>query len=140
MNCPKCGTQNRDEAEFCSVCRGPLTAASAAPDGQTAEPPAPPTADTSQAVVSPKTSGLAIASLVLSIAGILFVFPFLFLRIGIIAWLISVISGFIALSKTKKQPELFKGRGLAIGSIITSSVLFLFAMFFILAQVSQIGT
>ena len=116
MNCPKCGTQNRDEAEICSVCRGPLTAASLAPDGRTAKPPAFPTGDTSQAVVSQRTSGLAIASLVLSITGILCV--------GVLAWPISVILGFIALSKIKKQPGLFKGRGLAIGGIITSSVLF----------------
>jgi len=111
MNCPKCGAKNRDEAEICSVCQGPLTAASAAPDGQTAEPPAPTTADTSQAVVSQ----MAIGSLTLSIVGIL-------LCIGILTWPISIILGFVALSKIKKQPGLFKGRGLAIGGIITSSV------------------
>ena len=62
MICPKCSTQNRDNAEICSVCKQPLTA-----------PPPPPgqqnISDTAQPPLEPKTSGLAIASLVLGIVG-----------------------------------------------------------------------
>ena len=60
-----------------------------------------------------KTSGLAVASLVLGIAALV--------TLNLTA-VPGLILGIFALDKIKKNPEALKGRGLAIAGIVVSSV------------------
>jgi len=91
MNCPKCGTQNPDVAQICSSCSAVLT------------PPA------AQPALGPaKTSGLAIASLVLAILS-----PFT----CFLSAIPSIILGIVALVKISQSRGQSKGTGLAITGI-----------------------
>ncbi len=58
--------------------------------------------------------GLAIASLILGIIGI-FVF-------GFILGPLAIIFGIVAVSKAKKQPKVYAGRGLAIAGIVLGAI------------------
>ena len=105
MICPNCGTANPEGASFCSVCQTSFIT------------PPPVNLQMNQAVpTQPKTSGLAIASLVLGIASI----PLC--GLGIIMAIIGLILGCIAISKINRQPDQLTGKGLAIGGITTSIV------------------
>lgn len=105
MICPNCGTANPEGASFCSVCQTSFIT------------PPPVNLQINQAVsAQPKTSGLAIASLVLGIASI----PLC--GLGFFLAIIGLILGCIALSKINRQPDLLTGKGLAIGGITTSIV------------------
>lgn len=91
-------------------------------------PPQPP--QFAQPQTPPKTSGLAIASLVLGILGVLtaiFLIGFLFSIVGIIL-------GIVAISKINKDPAELSGKGLAIGGIATSCASF--ALLFLLALIA----
>jgi len=91
MYCPKCGTENTDDAQLCRSCSWVLTGASTtapAPDA--------------------KTSGLAITALVL---GILSFFTFF------ITALPAIILGIVGLVKIEKSGGKLKGNGLAIAGI-----------------------
>jgi len=96
MYCPKCGTENPDDAQICSSCSSALSTASA--------PPAPPVA---------KTSGMAIASLVLAILS-----PFTCLVTAIPA----IVFGIVGLCKINKSAGQLKGQGLAIAGICIPAV------------------
>jgi len=91
MYCPKCGTENPDGAQLCQVCSWVLTSTSI-----TAENP------------NAKTSGLAIAALVLAILS-----PFACFFTALPA----IILGIIALVKIGKSSGQLKGKGLAITGI-----------------------
>ena len=91
MYCPKCGTENPDVALVCSSCSGVLSGEST----QTQTPTA-------------KTSGLAIASLVLAILS-----PFTCFITAIPA----VIMGIVVLVKISHSRGQLKGTGLAITGI-----------------------
>lgn len=91
MYCPKCGTQNPDVALVCSSCSGVLSGVLT----QTQMP-------------APKTSGLAIASLVLAILS-----PFTCLITAIPA----IIMGILVLVKISNSGGQVKGTGLAITAI-----------------------
>ena len=60
--------------------------------------------------MAPSTSGLAIASLACSIAGV-FLFP-------IILSVLGIVFGHISLNRIKRSDGLLKGRGLAIAGLI----------------------
>ncbi len=96
MYCPKCGTENPDDAQVCSSCSSALSTASA--------PPALPAA---------KTSGMAIASLVLAILS-----PFTCLITAIPA----IVLGIVSLCKINKSAGQLKGQGLAIAGICIPAV------------------
>ena len=93
MFCPQCGEKNPDDSKFCSKCGAALTKTKAAPAA-----PAPAKA----AAKGERTSGMAIAALVLGILGIS---------------ILAIIFGAIAISQTNKDPNL-KGRGLAIAGLV----------------------
>ncbi len=63
-----------------------------------------------------KTSGMAIASLVLAIVGVLTAL----LGIGLLLLLISLVLGIVALVKINKRPHELKGMGLALAGVIIS--------------------
>jgi len=93
MNCPKCRTENPNDAKSCWFCSSVL------PSTSTTQP---------QQAQGVKTSGLAIASLVL---GILSFFTCLVTAIP------AIILGIVALVKIGKRREQLKGMGLAIAGI-----------------------
>ena len=102
MYCPKCGAQNPEAARICSSCSAVLT---------------PPTA---QAPVTPaRTSGLAIAALVLAILSPLTCF---------ISAIFSIIFGIVALVKISQSKGQLKGTGLAVTGIALPVVLLPFVM------------
>ena len=97
MYCPKCGKENPDNAQLCHSCSSVLTSTQA-------QAPA----------LGVKTSGMAIAALVL---GILSVFT-----CGITA-IPALILGIISLVKIEKSGGKLTGRGFAIGGIVAPVVL-----------------
>ena len=90
MYCPKCGTQNPENAKVCLSCSQPLPASSDAPQ------------------TGAKTSALAIWSFVLAMIGL-----FTFMLTALPA-LICGIVGLVKISKSKGQ---LKGTGLAVAGI-----------------------
>ncbi|MDH4238879.1 MAG: DUF4190 domain-containing protein [Phycisphaerae bacterium] len=97
MYCPKCGTQNPDVALVCSSCSAVLTPTVA------------------QQPISPaKTSGMAIASLILAILS-----PFTCFITAIPA----IIMGIVVLVKISQSRGQLKGTGLAISAIALPVVL-----------------
>lgn len=99
MNCPKCGTENPNNAQSCWFCSLALIST--------------PTTSPQQAQ-GVKTSGLAIASLVLGILS-----PFTcFLTV-----IPAIIFGIVALVKIGKSTGQLKGNGLAIAGICVSGTL-----------------
>lgn len=106
MYCPKCGTENPDDAKSCSSCGQDLTDTSRSPK----EPDA-------------KTSVLAIAALYLGIFSI----PAFFLTkaLAFSVDISAIILGIVALVKIKQSSGRFKGRGLAIAGIAVPAVMFL---------------
>jgi hypothetical protein len=115
MYCTKCGAQNPDGANFCQNCGGQLiTTTSPTPTPTTTSIPTPqPTPVSPVAQVPPaaqvarKTSGMAVAALVLGIIGFFAGFPAI----------LAIIFGGIALNQTGKDPTL-GGHGLAIAGLV----------------------
>jgi uncharacterized membrane protein YvbJ len=99
MFCPKCGAQNADGSQFCSSCGAGLV--------QTAAPA--PAAAT--VVVAEKTSGMAVAALVMGIVS--------FLLFGPLA-ILAIIFGAIGISQASK-PNV-KGKGMAVTGLILGIV------------------
>ncbi len=104
MYCPKCGTQNPDNAQSCNACGAILT-------------PSP----TATGQITVKTSGMAIAALVLGLMSFL---------LGILTGIPAIILGIIALVKIEKSGGKITGKGLAIAGIITP--VFSFALMMVL--------
>ena len=93
MNCSKCGNENPDEARFCNSCGAALTSAPAERPG-----------------VDVKTSGMAIAAMVLGILS--------FFTLGITA-IPALIFGIISLVVIEKSGGRITGRGFAITGIVS---------------------
>ena len=102
MYCPKCGTENPDDAQLCRSCSWVLTSVSTVAPSPDA-----------------KTSGLAITSLVL---GILSFCTFFITAIP------AIILGIIGIFKIKKSAGQLKGKGLAIAGIAISAISIFLAM------------
>ena len=106
MYCPKCGAQNPEGARICSSCSAVLT------------PP------TTEAPITPaKTSGLAIAALVLAILS-----PFT----CFLSALPAIILGIVALVKISQSKGQLKGTGMAVTGIALPVVLVPFVAILIL--------
>jgi len=99
MVCGKCGEPLREGAVFCQKCGMEVTS----PTGTIAPVPSVP----SGPPVTPKTSGLAIASL---LCGLFF---FLFLPA-----ILAIIFGHIALSQIKRSAGKLTGKGIAIAGLV----------------------
>ena len=63
-------------------------------------------------------NGMAVASLVLGICGLVFTF----FGFGLILGIIAVVLGHIHKSKINKEPEIFGGEGLVLGGLITGYI------------------
>jgi len=97
MFCSQCGEKNPDGSKFCSKCGEALV-----------QPKAPAAAPAKAAAAGEKTSGMAIAALVMGVAGFIF--------FGILS-ILAIIFGGIGISQTNKDPSL-KGRGLAVAGLV----------------------
>ena len=95
MYCSQCGEKIPDDSKFCPKCGAALVQTKAKTKAKAKAAPAP-------AATGERTSGMAIASLVLGILGIS---------------ILAIIFGAIAISQTNKDPNL-KGRGLAIAGLV----------------------
>jgi len=108
MYCPKCGTENPDDAQVCRSCSWVLTST-----------------PTQAPALGVKTSGLAIAALVLGILS--------FFTCGITA-IPAIILGIVGLVKIRKSGGRLKGNGFAIAGIAVpaaSLALGLLLLFFV---------
>ena len=109
MYCTECGEQNHDENKFCKNCGAALAQVAATPELRR-EPQHPPTIQ--QVYQKTRTSGLAVASLVLGIIGLLFS------PLSVLA----IIFGGVAISQTGKDPTL-GGRGMAIAGLVLGIII-----------------
>jgi prepilin-type processing-associated H-X9-DG protein len=109
MLCPNCSRENPEDARFCSSC-GVVLAVS-----DEARPPKPP----GEPEAPPRTSGMAIASLVLGLLGLL--------TVGVTA-LVGVALGIIGLIQINRRPHRLTGSELAIGGIAVSAVSLVLAL------------
>lgn len=98
MLCPKCGAVNSDDAIQCSNCGSALRAEVAEPPSASTEPP--------------RTSGMAIASLVLSLLGCL----------GLPA-LIAIVLGAVALRQINTSNGRLTGSGFAVAGMVIGAVM-----------------
>jgi uncharacterized membrane protein YvbJ len=96
MFCPQCGEENPDENKFCSKCGAALTA-----KAERAPAPAP-------AATGGKTSGMAVAALVMGILS--------FVVFGPLA-VLAIVFGALGISQTNKDPAL-KGKGMAVAGLV----------------------
>jgi hypothetical protein len=113
MFCAKCGTQVEEGSKFCQKCGTPVDQ-SAQPQMVSAPP------GSYQPAAAIKTSGMAIASLVLGICGIS---------------LLAIIFGIVALNQIKNSNGFLTGKGMAIAGIILGSVAIVITIIVIVALV-----
>lgn len=105
MFCTKCGAQNADDAQACAACGAEMQ--------QPFQPTQPAPAPTIMGG-APRTSPMAIWSLILGILGLVTC------GLGAIAGLVL---GILGLKQTKDRPAEFTGGGLAIAGIIISAIM-----------------
>lgn len=114
MNCSKCGTQSSEGDVFCRMCGLPLnqtTPRSAPTYAPTSTPPV--SVYVQQAAGVQRTSGLAVASLVLGIIGFS---------------ILAIIFGGVAIGQTEKDPNL-SGRGMAVAGLVLGIIEFIIELF-----------
>ena len=104
MFCPKCGKENIDQAEFCQACGTSIQTTTVNPNAQMARPIA----------SQPKSNGLAIASMVLGIVGLIFGWFIL-----AVPSILAVIFGHIARKRIKRSDGTMSGSGMALAGLIT---------------------
>jgi len=124
MKCPKCGKQIPDDAEVCSDCNAVVTTDAIC--------------DTSQTPVitaQKQTSDRAIASLVLGISSLILMRVAV---IGILPAILGFMLGWSAKRKISKQPDQMRGKGLAIGGIVTSTIGLLLGLIILLHCLLQV--
>ncbi len=92
MYCKKCGAENLGDAQVCQGCGGVFVYSE-----------------------TPRTSGMAITSMILGISG--------FSMFGVfgVTWIIGLIFGIVALQKISKSGGRIKGKGWAITGVVTSA-------------------
>lgn len=114
MNCPSCKTDNPEGTKYCLSCGAPLTNALGTPQPQ-AQPMTTPTPQGMQRQpVQLKTSGMAIASLVLGLTTLC--------TFGVTG-IVGIILGIVALVQIGQPRSHLKGNGLAAAGIGLSIVL-----------------
>ncbi len=110
MHCSKCGTEHPEDARFCKSCGADLSVP--APPPPPAPQPAVPAPVVPDAEV-PRTSGLAIASLVLGL-------------LGPVTGIVGIILGIVALTQIRESRGRLRGDGLAIAGMAISGFMVFF--------------
>lgn len=123
MFCPTCGAPNEDDAVFCGNCGGALDPDSApvedvvseelgeevvVVEADPAEPAAPPPAV--EPLAAPPTSNLAVASMVLGVAGLTL--------LPLLGGILAIILGYMARAEIRDRPDEVSGDGLALAGIV----------------------
>jgi hypothetical protein len=111
MFCPKCGAQNADDAQACAACGAEML--------QPLQPAQPAPAPTMMGGAAPRTSPMAIWSLILGILGLF--------TCGMGA-IVGLILGILGLKQVKERPAEFSGSGLATTGIVVSVIMILVGM------------
>lgn len=106
MRCPTCGRDNPETSFYCGGCGASL---SASPQPRATTGPSEPA----------RTSGLAVASLVLAVLGFVCILP-------VIGVLLGLILGIIALISIHRSGGRLAGQGLALAAVIISGAWLLF--------------
>ncbi len=118
MYCTKCGAQNPEGANFCQNCGGQLTPTTTAPTPiptPQSTSVSPVTQGSPTVPVTRKTSGMAVAALVLGIIGLFAGLPAI----------LAIIFGGIGINQTSKDQTL-GGHGLAIAGLVLGIIGFAF--------------
>ncbi len=102
MFCSKCGNQVSENDTFCGKCGVPVPKPTTTPPPPSQAAPAAQASPVQVVVQEKRTSGMAVAALVLGILGLS---------------LFAIIFGAIAMNQTKRDPNL-SGRGLAIAGLV----------------------
>lgn len=109
MFCPKCGAQVNPGSSYCQKCGAAVSQPVVAqPQAATALPMP------GQAVSAVKTSGMAIASLVLGIVGFVF-FPF-------VPSVLAIIFGVIGINQVNSSKGAIGGKGMAVAGLVLGIV------------------
>jgi hypothetical protein len=116
MFCAKCGTQIEGGSRFCQKCGASVPPPAGQYDASFQPTAAPATAPPAQPAsyqpgTAVKTSGMAIASLILGIIGMISI-PTMLLSI------LAIIFGAIGMGQVNKSNGLLKGKGMAVTGII----------------------
>jgi hypothetical protein len=111
MFCPKCGTQVVQGNSYCQNCGAAIGQPAAAPQPQAYTAP-PMSGQPFAAAV--KTNGLAVASLVLGIIGMIGAGGFLSI--------LAIVFGAISMSHINKSNGMEKGKGMAVAGLILGIV------------------
>jgi hypothetical protein len=121
MFCAKCGTQVEEGSKFCQKCGTPVVQAAAQPQMVSAPPV------NFQPAAAIKNSGMAVASLVLGIVGMVFI-PF-------IPSILAIIFGALGIGQVNKSNGLLKGKGMATAGIILGII----AVVWMIIMVAWVG-
>jgi hypothetical protein len=105
MFCPKCGVQVNPGSSYCQKCGAAVSQPVVAQPQAVTAPPMP-----GQVVSGVKTSGMAVASLVLGITGLVII-PF-------ITSILAIIFGVIGLGQIKRSNGAITGKGMAVAGLI----------------------
>jgi hypothetical protein len=134
MYCTKCGTQSAEGDGFCQKCGSPLnrTATQMPPTTPTSSPtPVPAPTSTPPVAVyvqgpaaSRRTSGLAVASLVLGLLGIS---------------ILALIFGGVAMGQTGRDPNL-SGRGMAVAGFVLGLIGLIIEVFWVVFAVGVLSS
>ncbi len=108
LSCARCGAQNPNDSQFCQNCGSSLSVRESAQLSVKS-----PSSSNTITISEKRTSGFAIASLVLGILGWTF--------IPIVSSIIAIIFGAIGISRTKPGSNI-QGRGMAIAGLVLGSV------------------
>jgi hypothetical protein len=106
MFCPKCGAQAVQGNSYCQKCGAALAQPGAAPQPQAYT--APPVSG--QVMSAVKTSGMAIASLIMGLVG--------FVSAGGILSILAIVFGGISMGQINKSNGMLKGKGMAVAGLV----------------------
>jgi hypothetical protein len=122
MNCARCGTRSSEGDVFCRTCGLPLNQAAPGSPPRVSAPPVSVYVQ-QRAAGGPRTSGFAVASLVLGLIGFS---------------ILAIIFGGVAIGQAEKDPNL-SGKGMAVAGLVLGSielVIELLAVFFFIGVFS----
>ena len=123
MYCSKCGTQSSENDVYCRKCGLPLNQEATTSTSAAVQTLASPVTIVVQNPPIQRTSGFAVASLVLGLLGI---------------WPLAVIFGGVGISKTKEGLNV-SGRGMAVAGLVLGIIIFL-AEFFVAVAIIGAAT